>query len=105
MRLLLLAGIGVLGLTACSNESSPPAPTTESEAAAPQAPQAARELTAEQKARVDKAVAVRIALETGQDPDAVLKAQGLTEQGYDDLLFEIASDEAMSAAYAARTGP
>jgi outer membrane murein-binding lipoprotein Lpp len=97
-QVLTLVAVGVLGLSGCSNEGGSSTGTTEASAPAPT-------LTSEQKAKVDKAVAVHAALQAGQDPDAALRAQGLTEQQFDDLMYEIAADEAMSAAYAARTGP
>lgn len=99
MRSMLVLAIAV-ALCGCSNEGSSGSGSGTTESAR------TRPLTAAQQAKVDKAVAVNAALQAGsQDPDAILRANGLTEQQFDDLLVEIAADDAMSAAYTARTGP
>ncbi len=92
MRLMLVLTLaGTLGLVACSNAGGGSGD-----------PASQRTLTAAQQGKVDKAIAVNRGLVAGEDPDAVLRSAGLTEQQYDDLLFEIANDEAMSEAYGAR---
>jgi hypothetical protein len=94
----IVTAVGVMTLTGCSGETGSP-PSESSSAAIP------RTLTPEQQAKVDKAAAVARALEApGQTPDQVLQQHGMTEQQFNDLLFEIAEDEAMSAAYDAKVG-
>lgn len=48
-----------------------------------------------------KAAALAKELEANpDDADAILKSHGMTQQQFEDLMFEIAADEALSEAYA-----
>jgi hypothetical protein len=62
-------------------------------------------LSRETASRVDKAVAVAKAVEANPGrADAVLREHGMTAQQFEDLMYEIAADPAMSEEYEARMG-
>ncbi len=100
MKLISAFLVATIALAGCSHEG----PST-NDGASPGMP-AAPALDATRQAKVDKAVAVARAIE--RDPagaDRILQENGLTEQQLDDLLYAIAADPAMSAAYTSRLGP
>ncbi len=89
---LICALIASLALAGCGSGSSgsPPAGAT------------SRALSSADSAKVDHAAAITNALQGGADPDKTLQAQGMSEQQYQDALYDIAADSAMSAAYNAK---
>jgi len=92
----ILAGSG------CSSDSS--ASRRASEVSAPSVEKLPA-LTSAQQLRVDRAVAMAKAIEANPDAgDEILKQHGMTEEGFEDLLFDIAGDPAMSQAYLEQLG-
>jgi hypothetical protein len=99
MRLIgvMVAGACV-SLAACSSGTS--GPSTASGASASGAG-----LSAAESAKVETAAAV--ARELRSNPaaaDEVLRRHGMTEQRFEELMYEIAEDPEMSEAYAKRVG-
>lgn len=94
MRMALLTA-GILAvLTGCekgggSGSSTTPAPKTAVTASSP---------------KVDKAVAIARELEGSDAVDQVLQKHGLTEQQFEDLMYEIASDPVLSEQYSSKLG-
>ncbi|MDZ4754412.1 MAG: hypothetical protein SGJ11_07935 [Phycisphaerae bacterium] len=82
---------------ACSSDSSTSRPA--SEVSTPPVEELSA-LTSAQRLKIDRAVAMAKAIEANPDAaDEILKQHGMTEEGFEDLLFEIAGDPAMSQAY------
>jgi hypothetical protein len=93
-RRLMLVSVGLLLVGACAKGEQAETAMADS-AAAMMAPAAA---TADPG--VEKAVAVYRGLEANQGAvDSVLAANGLTTEGLDSLMYEIASDSARAVAY------
>ena len=91
MRTAMIVVMGI-ALAACAREGSQPADTT-TVAAAPAAPTV--------PADVEHAVAVKRGIDANPDKaDSVLTAHGLTPAGFDSLMYRIAADSALRAAYA-----
>jgi hypothetical protein len=62
-------------------------------------------MSAADQSKVDKAAAIAKAIQANPErADAILSQNGMTEQLFDDLLYEIASDPEMSRAYSERVG-
>ena len=88
---LVMSGCGSDGAPATTNSSTT---TASSGAAAPSA-----------NAKVEKAAAIAKAIEANPDGSSeVLRQHGMTVQQFEDLMYEIAADPKMSAAYNARVG-
>jgi hypothetical protein len=83
----LVAGCGPNGNSGPGSASTTPRPTAT--ASSP---------------KVDKAVAITRDLEGNDQADQVLQKHGMTEQQFEDLMYEIASDPVMSEQYAAKLG-
>jgi hypothetical protein len=80
-------------VAACAREGSQPADTT-SQAAAPATPAV--------PAEVEHAVAVKRGIDAAPaKADSILSAHGMTAAGFDSLMYRIAADSALRAAYAA----
>lgn len=93
MKLTLATAAAILALTGCG-----PSATTTSSSPPPPANTAT-------SPKVEKAVAVARDLEnTSTSVDQVLQKHGLTEQQYEDLMYEIASDPTLSDQYSAKLG-
>ena len=92
MKLAVATAAAFLVLNGCG-----PGGTTSSAQPAKPAPAAT-------SAKVDKAVAVARDLESSDQVDQVLQKHGLTEQQFEDLMYEIASDPALSEQYSAKLG-
>jgi hypothetical protein len=92
MKLVVATAAALLVLNACG-----PGSTTSSAPPANPAPTAS-------SPKVDKAVAVARDLESSDQVDQVLQKHGLTEQQFEDLMYEIASDPALSEQYSAKLG-
>lgn len=98
--------LAALALGACSGEpgsteSSRRSSGTEGAAAAP----APRALTDAERAMVDKAGAVARAIEANPDGAAqILQQHGLTQEQFEGMLYDIAADPDLTAAYTARLG-
>jgi hypothetical protein len=91
MRTLMIAAIGCT-LAACAREGSQPADTT-TQAAAPATPATPTE--------VEHAVAVKRGIDAAPEKaDSILSAHGLTAAGFDSLMYRIAADSSLRAAYA-----
>ncbi len=92
MKTLMMIVVAAAALTACdksTSSSAPPSATTASSSSA----------------KVDKAVAIAKAIEATPDQaDQILSKNGMSEQQFNDLMYEIASDPQMSDQYAARMG-
>lgn len=59
-----------------------------------------------QPSKVDTAAAIARAMKADPDrADEVLQRYGMTEQQFEDLMYEIAADPEMSEAYAKQVGP
>jgi hypothetical protein len=59
-----------------------------------------------QQTKVDRAATIARAIQANPDnADEVLRQNGMSEQQFDDLLYEIAADPAMSAEYNAKVRP
>src|SRR5262245_18708804 len=97
MRLICAVTLGaVLALAGCSSDNG----TT----ATPGAP-VHNTLTSAQQAKVNKAATIAASIQASPDnADAILRQNGMTEQQFEDLMYEIAADPAMSEAYNARVG-
>jgi hypothetical protein len=62
-------------------------------------------LSGAESAKVEKAAAIARELRADAGAaDAVLRRHGMTEQQFEDLMYEIAEDPEMSEAYAKRAG-
>ena len=88
MCLLVLV---VLVAPGCAGPGSEPAPAVESDAAAAVLPEQVE-------------TAVSIARELAADPadgEAILNRHGLTEESFDELMYEIAADPELTVAYEA----
>ena len=83
VSLLSLVALGCGGPTA----EQPPATATDAEAAA-----------LPDKVETAVAIARELATDPG-DAQAILDRHGLTEEGFDDLMYEIAADPELTAAY------
>jgi hypothetical protein len=92
-----LTVLALTTLVGCAgNGDSAPRPAQQSDAGAAR-------LTGDRLARVEKAA--QIANEVGSRPNdaaRILSAHGMTEQQFEELMYEIAADPAMSAEYDAR---
>jgi hypothetical protein len=95
----LIAALAAFGLSACSSNSGS---TSTSSGSAPGAPAS----SSGQNSRVDNAAAVARAIRANPDnAEQILRQNGLTEEQYESLMYEIAADPAMSAEFNARVGP
>ena len=91
MRTSIIVAIGFT-LAACAREGDRAADTT-TPVATPVAPATPTE--------VERAVAVKRGIDAAPDKaDSVLSANGLTAAGLDSLMYRIAADSALRAAYA-----
>jgi hypothetical protein len=85
-----------LWLAGCSETASTSAPR-------PSDPSA---LTSAQSAKVDRAAAIARQIRANPSAaDEVLRQHGMTEQQFEDLMYEIAEAPEMSEAYAKKVGP
>jgi len=95
----LIAAATVAGLNACSSNSG-------SGGGSGAAASSNQNASASQNTKVDRAAAVARALSSNPgNADEILRQNGMTEQQYESLLYEIAADPAMSAEYSAKVGP
>lgn len=96
-----LTALALIALAGCSSSgsSSAPGPSVKTDPPAPATmPSAA-------SAKVDKAAAIARAIQARpENADEILRQNNMTERQYEDLLYEIAADPAMSEAYNARMG-
>ena len=97
MNYRLLFPVALLVLAACSKAERAEDAMADSAAMAPAAGPAAMAPDAE----VEKAAAVYRGVQANPAAaESVLTAHGLTQAGFDSLMFEIAADSARAAAYA-----
>jgi hypothetical protein len=97
--LLSLCVLALPLLAGCSGNGS----SATSATAAPAPAARAGALSTSQQSRVDKAAAIARAIESSpSSADAALQQHGMTEQQFEDLMYEIAADPEMSQAYAAK---
>jgi hypothetical protein len=93
MRRFTIAFAAALTLAACAPRDKTAADTSA---------QAAAAATPAVPADVEKALAVKRGIEAAPNKaDSVLTANGLTPAGFDSLMYRIAGDSALRAAYAA----
>jgi hypothetical protein len=96
---LLIAAATVACLGACSSDSGSTGGGGTSSAGT-------RAMSSGQSAKVDKAATIARAIRSNpQSADDVLRQNGMTEEQYESLMYEIAADPAMSAEFNARVGP
>lgn len=94
-----LTGAALIALAGCSSSgntaSSGPGAGSDSPARAT--------MSSAASAKVDKAAAIARAIQARpENADEILRQHNMTEQQYEDLLYEIAADPAMSEAYNAK---
>jgi len=95
----LIGAAAALGLAACSSNSG--SGTGSGASATP-----SQNASAGQTTKVDRAAAIARAIRANPDnADDILRQNGMTEQQYESLMYEIAADPAMSAEYSAKVGP
>ena len=95
----LMAAAASLGLAACASNSG-------SSSASTPAPSGTQAVSSGQTAKVEKAATVARAIRANPDnAEQVLRQNGMTEEQYESLMYEIAADPAMSAEFNARVGP
>jgi hypothetical protein len=95
---IAVAAVAATCLAACSSNSS-------SSAGSGAAASSTQTASAGQSAKVDRAAAVARAIRANPaNADEILRQNGMTEQQYESLMYEIAADPAMSAEYSAKVG-
>jgi hypothetical protein len=95
----LIAAMTLALLAGCSGGGS-------GTSAGPSAAPNSGAVTAGQPSKVDKAASVARAIQASPDrADQILRDNGMTEQQFSDLMYEIAADPAMSAEYSAKVRP
>ncbi len=99
MKLTCSLGAALI-VAGCASQSSP-----EQGSATEGRPPAAPAMTAQQT-KVDKAALIAAAIQANPDnADQIFRQNGMTEQQFENLLYEIAADPEMSAAYNAKLRP
>lgn len=93
----LLMGAAVAGLAACSSSSGSSSSTSTTDS---------QTVSAAQSGKVDRAATIAKAIRANPDnAEQILRQNGMTEEQYEALMYEIAADPAMSAQYSATVGP
>ena len=96
---MLIAAAASLGLAACSSNSGSSSASTPAASGTPA-------VSSGQTTKVEKAATVARAIRANPDnADQVLRQNGMTEEQYESLMYEIAADPAMSAEFNAKVGP
>ena len=91
--------VAVAGLAACSSNSG-------SASSSRMSTTGSQTISAPQSGQVDRAATIAKAIRANPDnAEQILSQNGMTEEQYEALMYEIASDPAMSAEYNAKVGP